>query len=47
MKVYDAQGRLVYSAAGVNGSVETGLKGVCIVRATGLDGDARTLKVNF
>ncbi len=47
VKVYDAQGRLVYSAAGVNGSVETGLKGVCIVRATGLDGDARTLKVNF
>lgn len=47
VKVYDAQGRLVYSAAGVNGSVETGLKGVCIVRATGTDGDARTLKVNF
>mgnify|MGYP002602886065 CR=1 FL=1 len=47
VKVYDAQGRLVYSAAGVNGSVETGLKGVCIVRATGLDSDARTLKVNF
>lgn len=47
VKVYDAQGRLVYRAAGVNGSVETGLKGVCIVRATGLDGDARTLKVNF
>ncbi len=47
VKVYDAQGRLVYSAAGVNGSVETGLKGVCIVRATGMDGDARTLKVNF
>lgn len=47
VKVYDAQGRLVYSAAGVNGSVNTGLKGVCIVRATGLDGDARTLKVNF
>lgn len=47
VKVYDAQGRLVYNAAGVNGSVETGLKGVCIVRATGTDGDARTLKVNF
>lgn len=47
VKVYDAQGRLVYRAAGVNGSVETGLKGVCIVRATGTDGDARTLKVNF
>lgn len=47
VKVYDAQGRLVYSAAGVNGSVETGLKGVCIVRATGTDGDSRTLKVNF
>lgn len=47
VKVYDAQGRLVYSAAGVNGSVNTGLKGVCIVRATGTDGDARTLKVNF
>lgn len=47
VKVYDAQGRLVYSAAGVNGSVNTGLKGVCIVRATGMDGDTRTLKVNF
>lgn len=47
VKVYDAQGRLVYSAAGVNGSVETGLKGVCIVRATGTDGDVRTVKVNF
>ncbi len=50
VKVYDAQGRLVYSATGatgVNGSVNTGLKGVCIVRATGMDGDVRTLKVNF
>lgn len=47
VKVYDAQGRLVYSAAGVNGSVETGMKGVCIVRATGTDGDVKTVKVNF
>lgn len=47
VKVYDAQGRLVYDAENVNGSVSTGLKGVCIVRATGMDGDVKTIKVNF
>ena len=47
VKVYDAQGRLVYAAENINGSVNTGLKGVCIVRATGTDGDVKTVKVNF
>ena len=47
VNVYDAQGRLVYAAENINGSVNTGLKGVCIVRATGMDGDVKTVKVNF
>lgn len=47
VKIYDAEGRLVYDAKDINGSVNTGLQGICIVRATGTDGEVKTLKVNF